>query len=327
VGALSPVENGVDTVVYHYPPELLALLIDTIPLLCRSKKDVLVFFRGAGVPPSFLADLSRKLKSAPETVNKFEIARSVLQRVNEAGDSELRTRREILKRVVDWEDFSVCWPNDILKAKGLVAEIRRVINVKDSFTRMSIERENERKQRQAEYARKIEAKQRLDEQVDALRIEMNSLFSMSDPQKRGKRLESVLNRMFQLSGLLIREAFCLSGDAGEGVYEQIDGVVEVDGSIYLVEMKWHNHPLGRADVAEHLIRIFSRGNARGILISATGYTEPAIAVCKESLSKATVVLCTLEEIVMLLERRAQLADWLRTKIQAAIVDRNPFVRV
>jgi hypothetical protein len=38
---------------FHYPPELLSLLIDTIPLLCRSKQDVLTFFPGqrrAGQP-------------------------------------------------------------------------------------------------------------------------------------------------------------------------------------------------------------------------------------------------------------------------------------
>jgi len=34
---------------FHYPPEILKLLIDTIPLLCRSKKDVLLFLEGAGV--------------------------------------------------------------------------------------------------------------------------------------------------------------------------------------------------------------------------------------------------------------------------------------
>jgi hypothetical protein len=41
-----------------------------------------------------------------------------------------------MKRLVEFEDFSTCWPDDQLKAKGLVAEILRVIDVKDSFGRM-----------------------------------------------------------------------------------------------------------------------------------------------------------------------------------------------
>ena len=30
-------------ITFHYPPELFNLLVDTIPLLSRSKKDVLLF--------------------------------------------------------------------------------------------------------------------------------------------------------------------------------------------------------------------------------------------------------------------------------------------
>ena len=37
------------TITYQYPPELFSLLVDAIAVLCKSKKDVLLFFRGAGV--------------------------------------------------------------------------------------------------------------------------------------------------------------------------------------------------------------------------------------------------------------------------------------
>lgn len=132
---------------YHYPPEVLNILVDIVPLLCRAKNDVLVFFRGAGVSESIMSDLSRRVSVDRENINKFEIARTVIQRINEKGDSELRTRREVVKRVVEFEDFSTCWPNDQLKAKGLVGELRRVVNVKDSFIRMSNEREREKQER------------------------------------------------------------------------------------------------------------------------------------------------------------------------------------
>ena len=33
-------------IVFHYPPELMSLLIDTIPRLCRSYEDTLLFFQG-----------------------------------------------------------------------------------------------------------------------------------------------------------------------------------------------------------------------------------------------------------------------------------------
>ena len=64
--------------------------------------------------------------------------------MNEGWESALRESHEALKIVVEFEDFSTCRQSDMLKAKGLVPEIRRVINVKDSFTRMSIEPIKER---------------------------------------------------------------------------------------------------------------------------------------------------------------------------------------
>jgi restriction system protein len=141
-------------IIHHYPPELLKLLVDTIPLLCPSKQDVLVFFKGAGVPTGITADFAQKVATDRRSVNKFEIVREVLVRLNDSGEASLRERREVLKRVVEFEDFSTCWPNDQLKAKGLVAEIRRVVDVKDSFGRMRQEQESERTKRLDEEKKK-----------------------------------------------------------------------------------------------------------------------------------------------------------------------------
>jgi hypothetical protein len=83
-------------IIHHYPPELLKLLVDTIPLLCRSKQDVLVFFKGAAVPPIITADFAQKVANDRSSVNKYEIVREVLVRLNDKGDRTLRERREIL---------------------------------------------------------------------------------------------------------------------------------------------------------------------------------------------------------------------------------------
>jgi hypothetical protein len=45
-------------ITFHYPPELFNLLVDTIPVLNRSKKDVLLFFRGAGVSGDLVDETS-----------------------------------------------------------------------------------------------------------------------------------------------------------------------------------------------------------------------------------------------------------------------------
>ena len=63
---------------YHYPPELLQLLIDTIPRLCKSKRDVFAFLRGAGIDRSMISDLEAQLAADRESISKFYIVRLCL---------------------------------------------------------------------------------------------------------------------------------------------------------------------------------------------------------------------------------------------------------
>jgi len=58
--------------------------------------------------------------------------------------------------------------------------------------------------------------------------------------------------------ILIQHAFHLVGESGEGIVEQIDGVIELRGVLYFVEMKWYEAPVGKAEIAEHLVRLISQ---------------------------------------------------------------------
>ena len=308
---------------FHYPADLFSLLVDTIPRLCRSKKDVLLFFQGAGVGQQIYADLSQRIRSDAAAITKFEIARVVLTRINERGEATLRERREVLKRVTQFEEFETCWDNDRLQAKGLVAEVRKLVNVKDSFTRMEMERDRERIQRQNEIEKKQKAEQAKRAELLAIRDEFYKLFAVTDHQKRGKLLEGAMNRLFKAHGVSVREAFTLKTVDAGGVVEQIDGVVELEGHIYLVEMKWWGEPLGVGEVSQHLVRIYHRGHARGMFISNSGYTSAAVQTCREALQQTVVVLSELKEFVDLFEKEASLRDWLKAKADAAITHKNP----
>jgi hypothetical protein len=313
---------------YHYPPELLALLVDTIPLLCRSKNDVLVFFRGAGTPESVLAPLAAQLRSDAKSLNKYQIARTVIEALNARGDATLAARREVIKRVVEFEDFSTCWAEDQLKAKGLVGEVRRVVNVKDSFTRMNQEREAERAYSQAAARAEREAAAAKKAKLSELRDKLFALFALDDtPQARGKQLEEVLNGLFAAYGILVREDFKRRSPDSGSVLEQIDGVIVLDGAIHLVEMKWLKDPVGIGDFSPHLVRLFGRANASGIFISNSPFTEAVLKESVTALNQRTIFLCSLEEIVMLLQKENDLVSWLRKKSNAAVVDKQPFLKV
>lgn len=315
------------TITYQYPPELFSLLVDAIAVLCKSKKDVLLFFRGAGVPAQYVADIEAQLKQDPASVKKHESARTVLTRINEGGDALLAARRELLKRVTQFEDFSRCYESDMMKARGLVAEISRVVNVKDSFTRMSQERDREAEAKRAEQQRKIQTAKERREKIESSRRDLFALFGETNPHRRGKALEPVLNNLFKAYDALVAEDFRRKGGEGSGVEEQIDGVVEIDNHMFLVEMKWWDSPIGPAEVSPHINRLMVRSGVGGIFISSSEYTPAAISMCRDFLQQRVLVLCTLREIVDLLNREADLLSMLRAKIRAAKLDRNPFKEV
>ena len=184
------------SVVYHYSPDLLQLLVSTIEVLCRSKRDVILFFRSAGVHGQVIDDLAEQVSRDPDSIKKREIAQPLLVLVNEGGDATLRQRREIVKRVVEWEDFSTCWDDKRLAAQGLVAQVRKRVNEHDAFTRMHQAQEAERNERLAPGRAKLAEAQRRREQFAALKKDFGALFTITNPQQRGKRSEDVLNRLF-----------------------------------------------------------------------------------------------------------------------------------
>jgi restriction system protein len=82
--------------------------------------------------------------------------------------------------------------------------------------------------------------------------------------------------LFALEGVAVREAFVVAEHDGVGVVEQVDNAIELDGKLYLVEMKWWSERLGRAEVAPHLVSMFERAGSGGIHISKSGYSPAAV---------------------------------------------------
>lgn len=81
--------------------------------------------------------------------------------------------------------------------------------MKDSFTRMSLEREKEIEKSKAERKTKQEELLRYKDAQASIKADLFSLFGEQDTRKRGIALEAVLNRLFSLDNILIREAFAI----------------------------------------------------------------------------------------------------------------------
>ncbi len=310
---------------YHYQPDVFAALAESIPLICRSKKDVLTFFRGTGLNHARIEELERVLLEDRDQIKKHLVTKELLELSNRDDSNDgLRIRREIVKRVVQFNNFESCWDDKMLAAKGAVAKVRELVNEKDAFTRMENERDNERKVRAAESEKRAtEQRNKIKEREDIKRNFYSLYTTSATPRERGLAFEKVLNKIFSLDGLLVREAFTIKGDSGEGIIEQIDGVVELDNHLYLVEAKWWTDNLGVGDVSQHMVRVASRAQMRGFYVVNPGFAPAAILTSREALQRNVFVLATTQELFILLEHGGSVSEWMRTKVRHAMIDKDP----
>jgi restriction system protein len=151
--------------------------------------------------------------------------------------------------------------------------------------------------------------------VENAKRDLFALFGENDAHRRGKALERVLNDLFRAHDILVAEDFRRKGGDGAGIVEQIDGVIELDSQLLLVEMKWWESPLGPAEVSQHINRLLLRNSVGGIFISSSDYTPAALEMCRDFLQQRILVLCTLREVVDLLNREGDLPSFLRRRFE------------
>ena len=83
-----------------------------------------------------------------------------------------------------------------------------------------------------------EHERRRKESHDDIKRRVYALFTMEDEYERGRLFEELLNEWCAHEGILVRESFRITGDKDKRTIEQIDGLVEVGGHLYIVEAKW-----------------------------------------------------------------------------------------
>ena len=119
---------------YRYPPEVLELLVDTIPRLIKTKASLLEFFEDAGAPRELIAEWRGKLNRDRMGVSKYHLAWGLLRGLNALGDEARPVRHELLRRLARHADFSAGWDDDRERAEELVARIRELAGETDAST-------------------------------------------------------------------------------------------------------------------------------------------------------------------------------------------------
>ena len=300
------------------------LLVDTIPRLNKSKKDLIVFFQNCGVENKYLQQYIDLLNRDKDTFNKYNVTRDVLTLLNQGGDLMLGVRRQLLQRVICFDSFDSCWNNDRDRAKANVSEISKIVRLKDTVTRFESITNEERSKRAAHNKLRSEKIAQKRKEYEKIKISIMNLFSINNPQQRGRELEQSLNNLFGFFEIGVHESFSIYDDESGKCYEQIDGVVELNNYLTLVEIKWEQLPIGSDKVCRFISRIFMRANVDGIIISYSGFTETGIKNANDALSQKVVTLINLQDIIDILNLDKDLKEYFEVKLRNTKLYKNSY---
>ena len=101
------------------------------------------------------------------------------------------------------------------------------------------------------------------------------------PQKRGLLFEQLMNNLFQLEEILVRESFRRNKGG-----EQIDGAFELDGWYYLAECKWESRLSRQAEVDSLSGKLGRSGmQTMGVFISVKGWSPHVPKLIKQNSGK------------------------------------------
>ena len=145
---------------------------------------------------------------------------------------------------------------------------------------------------------------------DSLLKELTNISSHSDtPQSRGFAFEKYLNKLFEDYNLEPRGSFKIVG-------EQIDGSFILHNEVYLLEAKWTNKKIDKADLVVFNEKVSSKsGFTRGLFISFSGFSDEALTTFANGRS-GRIVLMTVQELAIALSRKLDFTKVLSAKVRA-----------
>lgn len=145
---------------------------------------------------------------------------------------------------------------------------------------------------------------------DLLLKELTNMSSHSDtPQSRGFAFEKYLKKLFEDYNLEPRDSFKIVG-------EQIDGSFILHNEVYLLEAKWTNKKIDKADLVVFNEKVSSKsGFTRGLFISFSGFSDEALNTFANGRS-VRIVLMTVQELAIALSRKLDFTKVLSAKVRA-----------
>jgi hypothetical protein len=141
-----------------------------------------------------------------------------------------------------------------------------------------------------------------------LKDEFIQLTKEKDRNKAGLSFERFLNRLFETFQLSPRLPFRIVG-------EQIDGSFELDGQIYLLELKWEDHPLPEAPLLAFRGKIEGKSAfTRGVFVAVNGVSVQARDAITRG-KQPSFFMIDGYDLMMILNEAMNLHEFLRCRVR------------
>ncbi|POA84580.1 hypothetical protein C1882_15415 [Pseudomonas sp. FW305-E2] len=195
----------------------------------------------------------------------------------------------------NWEDSAI----KIKEAHNAVAELKAYIARQTEEVRTQRERDAIK----ARVREEREAAQKQRVSIDVLQQRLNDLAPQMGTSDGGYAFENWFYDFLTFSEIENRRPYKANG-------RQIDGSVTVDGTTYLVELKFTASQSGSPDIDVFRGKVESKAdNTMGVFLSMAGYSS--VAVSEASGKKTTLLLLDASHVYLVLGGVMQLVDVIR----------------
>lgn len=195
----------------------------------------------------------------------------------------------------NWEDSDM----KVSAAKQAVADLKILIKQQDEKVRNEREIESAKERARAERA----AVQRGRMNLDKLRQRVTDMHGQMGTAPGGYAFQDWFYDLLDFSEIENRRPYVTGG-------RQIDGSVTLDGTTYLVELKFTDRQAGAPDIDIFRSKIEGKAdNTMGLFVSMAGYSS--VAISEASGKKTTILLLDASHIFLVLTGSMNLAEVIR----------------
>ena len=244
------------------PPHFVELVYDALLKSFWRKKVLKRFLRRFGVRESVLAQLS-------ESESKREWLDLIFPRLEETENGRLAIKKMAhalgeqasFPDLEQWEDSA----EKVAAARQAIGRLKAYLARKKGEAKREQEARRGREESEARRHRVLRSKADLAK----LRARLEALASRIGTQKAGYEFQDWFYDLMDFAGVEHRRPY-VSGD------RQIDGSVTIDGTTYLVELKFTAEQASAPDVDTFYKKVVTKSdNTMGIMVSMAGYSSTA----------------------------------------------------